>query len=412
MIQIRRIWFIALNNLRLFVTDRLAIGMFILFPFLFIVMFNILLGNIGAEDNRLELHLVTLENSGISQQIIQAHETQDESLLKPGEPIIIWDKDYNQDKADVEAKKIGGFLAFPADFTQAVMSGTSTSLEIVASPDATDTRMALNGLAQGIASSIQGQRVAINSLAALLAQQGKSQAEIEQAIAGIVADGNSGSDVQPLITYQSENLGQVEPFNASSYVVPGYLVMFVFFAAAIASVDIIKERRNHTLERLLASSVRKETILGGIYLGGVFRGLIQIAIFWTVGILVFHVDLGLAPWAVIVVSLLMVLMSAAFSVMLATLVKTDRSAGAIAVLVSLVLAPLGGCWWPLFITPQWMQFLSKFTPHGWANSAFNKLMLFGAGPSAVTWEMVALVGFAVAFIVIAIINFRTSADTT
>jgi hypothetical protein len=42
--QMRRVWFIAQNNLRQFVTDRLAVGMFILFPFLFIVMFNLLLG--------------------------------------------------------------------------------------------------------------------------------------------------------------------------------------------------------------------------------------------------------------------------------------------------------------------------------------------------------------------------------
>jgi ABC-2 type transport system permease protein len=186
--------------------------------------------------------------------------------------------------------------------------------------------------------------------------------------------------------------------------------MFVFFAAAIASVDIIRERRNHTLERLLASSVKKESILGGIYVGAVFRGLVQIAIFWTVGILAFNVDIGVAPWAVIVISLLMVLMSAAFSVMLATIVKTERSASALAVLVSLLLAPIGGCWWPLFIVPVWMQFLAKFTPHGWANDGFNKLMLFGATGSDVIWQMVALIGFTVAFIVLAVINFRTSAD--
>lgn len=412
MIQLRRVWFIALNNLRLFVTDRLAVGMFILFPFLFIFMFNILLSNVGSADTRLTLHLVTLENSGLSQQIIQAQETKDVSQLKPGEPIIVWDKNYNQDKADVEDGRIGGFLAFPADFTRSVMAGTPTSLEIVARPDATDIRMALNGLAQGIISSVESQTTVINSVASVLAQQGKSQAEIQQSIAAIISNQSSGPDPQPLITYQADSIGDVKPFNASSYVVPGYLVMFVFFAAAIASVDIIKERRNHTLERLLASSVRKDTILGGIYLGGVFRGLVQIAIFWTVGILVFHVDLGLAPWAVILISLVMVLMSAAFSVMLATLVRTDRSASAIAVLVSLILAPLGGCWWPLFITPHWMQFLAKLTPHGWANSAFNKLMLFGADAGAVTWDMVALVGFAVAFIIIAIINFRTNADIT
>jgi ABC-2 type transport system permease protein len=405
-------WFIALNNFKLFVTDRLAMGMFILFPFLFIVMFNMLLGNIGAEDPRLELHLVTLETNGISQQIIQAHETQDESQLKPGEPKIFWDKDYNQAKADVESGKIEGFLAFPADFTQAVMSGVKTKLEIVAKSEATNTRMALNGVAQGFVSSIEAQRVVVSSVIELLTQQGKTQGEIQQTIARILSNEASGSNNQPLITYQSQDFGQVEPFNASSYVVPGYLVMFVFFAAAIGSADIIKERRNHTLERLLASSVKKETILGGIYLGAVFRGMLQIAIFWTVGIVAFKIDLGLAPWAVIVISILMVLMSAAFSVMLATVVKTDRSAASIAVLVSLILAPLGGCWWPLFITPQWMQFLAKFTPHGWANTGFNKLMLFGAEASAVTWEMLALVGFAVAFIILAIINFRTSADAT
>jgi ABC-2 type transport system permease protein len=134
--------------------------------------------------------------------------------------------------------------------------------------------------------------------------------------------------------------------------------------AAMSSIDIIRERRNHTLERLLASSVKKESILGGIYLGGFFRGLVQIAIFWTAGILIFHIDLGIAPWAVIVISLLVVLMSASFSLMLATLVKTERGASALGVLCSLLLAPLGGCWWPLFIEPKWMQFLAKFTPHG------------------------------------------------
>jgi ABC-2 type transport system permease protein len=333
------------------------------------------------------------------------------NLLKPGDPKIIWDKDYNQAKAEVETEKIEGFLSFPADFTQNLMSDKETKLEVVARAEATNTRMALNGLAQGTISQLEALRVEIHSITALLAEQGTSQADIEQVIDKILSS-QGGTNNRSLITYQAEKVGEVQPVKASSYVVPGYLVMFVFFAAAIASVDIIKERRNHTLERLLASSVKKESILGGIYLGGVLRGLVQIVIFWTMGILVFHVDMGLAPWAVIVISLLMVLVSAAFSVMLATLVKTDRSASAIAVLASLVLAPLGGCWWPLFITPHWMQFLAKFTPHGWANTGFNKLMLFGADASSVTWEMLALVGFAIIFITVAVVNFRTSSEAS
>ena len=405
--NLRHVWFIALNTLRLFFTDRLAVGMFILFPFLFIVLFNIMLADAGSSDTRLTIHLATRETGGISEQIIQSMVTPDESALAPGDPVIIWDKDYEQVLADVESKKISGFIAFPADFTQNIQAGINSELEIFVQAEATNTRMVLNGLAQSIASRIGSEMVEINSVVALLVQQGASEAEIQSAIAEIFAAERTGNGTA-LINYQAESIGPVKEFNASSYVVPGYLVMFVFFAAAMASTDIIRERRNHTLERMLAVSVRKESILGGIYLGGVFRGLVQIIIFWAAGILAFQIDLGYAPWAVILLSFLMVLMSAAFSVMLATVVQTERGASALAVLVSLILAPLGGCWWPLFIAPSWMQFIAKITPHGWANDGFNKLMLFGASGGDVMWNMLVLFGFAAAFIIVAILRFRTS----
>jgi ABC-2 type transport system permease protein len=127
-------------------------------------------------------------------------------------------------------------------------------------------------------------------------------------------------------------------------------------------------------------------------------------------VLVFHVDLGAAPWAVVLISLLTVLMSAAFALMLSTLVRTDRAASSLATLCSLLLAPLGGCWWPLFITPHWMQFLAKLTPHGWATTGFNKLLVNGADGGSVRWEMLVLFGFAAAFFVIGMLKFRASAD--
>jgi ABC-2 type transport system permease protein len=105
----------------------------------------------------------------------------------------------------------------------------------------------------------------------------------------------------------------------------------------------------------------------------------------------------------------MVIMSSAFAIMLAALVRTQRSAGSVAVLLSLVMAALVGCWWPLFITPSWMQSIAKVTPHAWANTGFNKLMVFGAEFGAVVPEMLVLLGFAALFGIIAIWRFRTSA---
>ena len=47
-----------------------------------------------------------------------------------------------------------------------------------------------------------------------------------------------------------------------------------------------------------------------------------------------------------------------------------------------VLAALGGCWWPIEITPAWMQKLALALPTGWAMDAMHKLVNFGDGAAA------------------------------
>ncbi|MGA2468876.1 MAG: ABC transporter permease, partial [Thermodesulfobacteriota bacterium] len=60
-------------------------------------------------------------------------------------------------------------------------------------------------------------------------------------------------------------------------------------------------------------------------------------------------------------------------------------------------------------TPKWMQFLAKFTPHGWATAGFNKLMVFGADFGSAVPNMLALFGFTLVFGIIAVWRFRTGA---
>lgn len=411
--SMQRVWIYALKDLKIFTKDRAAAFFFVVFPLMFIVLFNFVMKGIGGEDTRLELHLVTREApGGLSYQVIDAMETKDESLLKPGDPKIVWDKDYQADRRAVEDKKLAGFIAFPADFTQALSSGSGTTLEVFADAGNVNAQAALNGLAEGIASRIGTEQVIIKASVALLIQGGvlspTDTQGINDAVQRITGEFTSGAN-DSFITFQTQTVGQVEAENPANFVIPGYLVMFVFFAAAVASEGIVRERHNHTLERLLARSVKRESILGGIFTGAVIRGLIQIAIFWGVGLLVFHVDMGLSPAAVLILTFLMVIMSAAFSLMLATLARTQRSASSLAVITSLVLAPLGGCWWPSFLYPAWLQNVSKVTPHAWATIGFNKLMVFGAGFSAAVPSMVALLVFTAIFSLIAVWRFRTSA---
>ncbi len=410
--NLKHIWFIAMKDLKIFATDRATVFFFVIFPFMFIVLFNFLMKGSFGEDTRLEIHLATQEPAGgLSHQIIDSIETKDEALLGPGDPEIIWDRDYNAARQSVEDGELEGFLAFPADFTQALMAGTPTKLEIYADASATNMRAVLGGVASAISSQISTDRVIIGASGQLLAMSGATPEEIKTAIGKITnelfTEGSAGAGASYL-NYRTEKVGEVEEENPSNYVVPGYLVMFVFFAAAVSAEAIVKERQNHTLERLLATSASKESILGGIYTGSVIRGLIQILIFWGAGILLFKVDMGLSPAAVIILSMLMVIMSSAFALMLATLVRTVRAAASLAVLTSLLLAPLGGCWWPSFLYPDWLQNVAKIVPHAWATEGFNKLMLFGADFGDAVPSMLALLVFTIIFGVIGIWRFRTS----
>ena len=413
--QLRNVWFLMVKDLKIFAADRTALIFAILFPFFFIFLFNAVMKGVGSEDQRLVINLATREPAGgISTQLIANLETKDANTLKPGEPEIVWLKDYDQAKQDVENKKLDGFIAFPENFTEATEMGYGTELEVIYNPNNTTAIAALKGMAQSIASEIGTRQVVNNAVIGLLLEKDMSApgsvGDLAQAIRAQLTGQADTATNAPLIFFNTQKIGDVTALNPSSFTIPGYLVMFVFFTAAFAAAQLVRERQNHTLERLLSSSANKNAILGGVYASTIVKGIIQIVIFWAVGIFVFKMNLGVSPLAVILISLLMTLMASAFAVMLATFVKTERSASSIGVLTSLILAPLGGCWWPLYITPQWMQFVSKITPHAWATIAFNKLLIFGGDFNSVVPNMLVLAGFAVVFGLIAILRFKTEAD--
>ncbi len=409
--ELRHILIVAAKDLKLFAADRGALVFFIVFPLFFITIMSLV--SPQKEDPRLELHLASQETEdSLSYEIIAAMRTEDESEQGLSGAKIIWEQDYEKAYQAVKKKRLEGFLLFPEDFTEAILMGYGTSLKVIFDADTANTSAALKGLAQMISSRVGSEWVAASTILELLTEQGLSTSFDITTVGKItkkMLEGQGSSAVKDFIGLHTEKVGEIEPKSSSNWVIPGYLVMFVFFGAAVAAEAIVRERKNHTLERLLASSARRESILLGIFAGIATKGLIQILIFWTIGILVFNADLGLSPVGVIILSILMVIMSSAYGVMLATLVKTERGAGSAAVLGSLIMAPLGGCWWPLFIMPRWLQVVARMTPHAWAISGFNKLMLFGASFGAALPEMLVLVGFAAVFGIIAIYRFRTGA---
>ena len=384
----RQALLLSLKDTRLFFKDRFAVGFALLFPILFIVAFSLALGDLSPEDEQLRMAVATEEESGFSRQVISALTVSDATGVDEWHP-----KDAG---LALEEGRIPGYLLFPADFTQRTFSGENAEIFVITADGDPETEAVLGGLARSI-----GGRISTISLAARGATELEGLGSLDLVRLAEI------SQAPPAVFFTTEQVGDVEPFNATNLTLPGYLTMFLFFAAALGAEAIARERQTQTLERLLSNGVRRSSIVAGKMLASLFRGLLQLTFLWTLGIFAFSIDFGVSPVAVIAVSVFMAIASSAFGVMLASLVRTVKSASSAAVLASLTLAPLGGCWWPLFITPDWMQTLGRLTPHGWANDAFNKLMLFGAEGQDVLVHMGALALFAAAFLVIAVVRFRS-----
>jgi ABC-type multidrug transport system permease subunit len=95
---------------------------------------------------------------------------------------------------------------------------------------------------------------------------------------------------------------------------------------------------------------------------------------------------------------------AGLAIVSGNLARTEGQAIGLGVFAANLLAALGGCWWPIEVTPQWSQSLALAIPTGWTMAALHQLMSFQAGAPAALPHLVALV---VAALVVGWIATRT-----
>jgi ABC-type multidrug transport system permease subunit len=72
----------------------------------------------------------------------------------------------------------------------------------------------------------------------------------------------------------------------------------------------------------------------------------------------------------------------------------------------MVLAALGGCWWPLEIVSDTLKKVALLIPTGWAMNTLHGLISFGQNLGELKTGLMALAGFAVVFTLIASRSLR------
>jgi len=188
-----------------------------------------------------------------------------------------------------------------------------------------------------------------------------------------------------LLTVAAESAGQRKRIPTGfEQSVPGTMVMFtllVMFTSGAIWLTI--ERNEGMLRRLAATPVSRSGIVAGKWGSRLVLGLVQIGFAMAVGSLVFGVDWGQSLWAVVALMVAYGALAASLGMLLGNFARTTGQVIGIGVTSANVMAALGGCWWPIEITPLWAQKLALVFPTGWAMDGLHRLMLFGEPGSAV-----------------------------
>ena len=189
--------------------------------------------------------------------------------------------------------------------------------------------------------------------------------------------------------------------------VPGILVMFTLLVLLTSSGSmLVQERTQGLLRRLAATPISKAELIAGKWDGRMVLAAIQILVALIVGTFLFKMDWGPNLGMVILVLIAWGGFCASAGLWLGTVANTQAQAGGLGVLAANVLAALGGCWWPIEITPEWMQFVQKMIPTGWTMDALHKLISFQAAAASVIPNIAMLLAATVVFGVLAVRRFR------
>lgn len=356
--------FIARSDLRHMLRHRETLVWVFVMPFVFFYFIGTVTGRFGSVPGPAPLALKAPANAGVLlDELVRRLEAQQYRIVR-----VETDEDLRRYARRLIVPDLGG-----ASFTAAVAAGTRVELTFERDGD----ELAANLDRVRVARAVYG------LLADLAVLANENTPPAPEAFGAIAARPRA-------LTLRAESAGRRRfPPTGYAQTIPATLVMFTMLVLLTSgTVTFVIERETGVLRRLAAAPLSPLAVVAGKWMARMALAVVQIAFGVLAGTVIFKMNWGgslpmvallLAAWAAF---------NASASILLANLARSQAQAIAIGLLTTLALAALGGCWWPIEITPTWMQRLALALPTGWAMDAMHKLVNFGYD-AASAWPHVA-----------------------
>lgn len=412
----RQIAALALKEFQILGQDRPALALLFLMPAFFIVVMSFALANVfeaGTEKRPLALVVVDEDGGALARRVTR-------ELGAAGGVRVVTEHDgipLTRTRAEelVRDRVFPMALVLPAGLSDETRSGPPVVPLFVDPATSQQVVAPVRGAVEGVLRSV----VLLDTV----------PQELRAALESWAAERGDGPVPESLLTSLDEKLsGRLEGIDPRAVVevpvlfprgiepprhpsatqqsVPAYTIFGVFFITLTLATSFVRERDDGTMTRLLVAPVSRPTLLLGKLLPYFLVNLVQIAIMFLVGKLLFDHPLG-DPLALTVVSLTLAATATGLGALIAAFARTEAQVGALAVSASITLAALGGLMVPSYVMPGPMRVIALATPQAWALEGYHDVMLRGATLGDVLLEVGVLAAFALAFFAIAGLRFRS-----
>ncbi|MDW0116930.1 ABC transporter permease [Sporosarcina thermotolerans] len=198
----------------------------------------------------------------------------------------------------------------------------------------------------------------------------------------------------------SSDMGQFDYFGP---VLLGFFVFFFVFL--IAGVSFLRERTTGTLERLLASPLKKWEIVAGYVIGFGLFTMIQSTIITAYAIYVLDMVMEGAFFYVLLIILMLALTALTLGILLSSFAHNELQMMQFIPIVVVPQVFFSGLF-NLETIAEWLSWIGILTPLYYAAEALRDVMVRGYGWGDIYPNLLALLGFCLLFIAVNIMVLR------
>ena len=358
--------YIALLELKLFVSNRGELAFSIALP---ILLFALMYGALSNEPEfYASASVVDLDRGPQARQLVARLDALPE--------ISVEERTEADANGALDRSAILFAVVIPAGFSDALADGQPAPLIFRQRGNGGDTGQIIAAVTRGVVRDMASEARIRRHLPQALAGSGASPqriaAEIETQITRLRQN--------PPVTVQTRRPGaavtESGDNNLISRLMPGLLVMFLMFSVTLGAQALVEERRNGTLERLMTTRLGVNQLFIGKFLAGITRATLQATIILALAFIVFR---PAGPLTFIELLAFSALTAAAFSgiaLVIGALARTRNQASWAAVFFTLLMVVFGGTFFEI-PDGSLLDTISKATINAYAIDAMQNLIAHG-----------------------------------